>query len=314
MRLSPSNGATESVTDVAIVPPANSKLIALIWSARRSARSNGMLSPCRAPSSEHSSFLHGIEKRRPLSALARRPEVEHGPAAAYRLAAQPGVGIHGDWLAHQLEEGHVAGVVCVVGALVEADTDLARDGARPVHLALVDAERLVEPAGQHAGLHLGLDGDPSGRAERPRDRANEEVHAAREEDDRSAGGAVLAHERRCFRVDRRRAPLHEPFLALPHELRRAPPSEIGGRDAPEHGAAVEPAKAVAQCVPGTPDRECGFRFATRHEVAGEEVEPLAAKNDAIDVEECDARCHLRSPPITVSSSPPSLSLRRAAAG
>jgi len=140
-------------------------------------------------------FLRGFGKRRVLSALTRRREVEHGPAAAERLASQPRVGIHGDRLTHQLEEGQVTGVVRVAGALVEADTELARDGARPVHLALIDAERLAEPAGQHAGLHLGLDGGPPGRAERPRDRGNEEVHPAREEDDRSAGGVVLAHER-----------------------------------------------------------------------------------------------------------------------
>src|SRR5262249_57000185 len=96
--------------------------------------------------SEPSSFLRGIRKRRPLSALARRREVEHGPAAAHRLAAQTGVGIHGDRLANQLEEGQVTGVVRVARALAEADTELARDGARPVHLALVDAERLPAPA------------------------------------------------------------------------------------------------------------------------------------------------------------------------
>src|SRR5262249_21452027 len=184
------------------------------------------------------------------------------------------------------------------------DTELARDRARPVHLSLVNAERLAEPAGQPAGLRLGLDGGPPGRAERPRDRGNEEIHSAREEDDRSAGSVVLAHERRCLGVDRRRAPLHEPFLALPRELCGAPSGEIGGRDAPEHGAAVEPAEAMAEGVPGAPRRERGLRLATRHEVAGEEVEPLAVENDAVDVEECDARCHLRSPPITVSSSPP----------
>src|SRR5262245_1022063 len=134
---------------------------------------------CTCPvSSEPSSFLPRIGKRRPLSALARRREVEHGPAAERRLAAQPGVGIHGARLAHGLEEGQVTGVVRVAAALVETDTELARDGARPVHLSLVDAERLAEPAGQHAVLHLGLDGGPPGRAERPRDRGNEEVHPA----------------------------------------------------------------------------------------------------------------------------------------
>src|SRR5262249_37557716 len=96
-------------------------------------------------------------------------------------------------------------------------------------------------------------------------------------------------------ADRRRAALYEPFLALAPDVGHVPPGEIGGRDAPEHGASVEPIETVAERVPPAPHRERGFRLAARHQVAGKEGETLAMANDAVDVKECDARCHLRSP-------------------
>jgi len=83
-------------------------------------------------------------------------------------------------------------------------------------------------------------------------------------------------------ADRRRAALYEPFLALAPEVGHVPPGEIGGRDAPEHGAPVEPTETVAERVPGAPHRERGFRLAARHQVAGEEGETLAVENDAVD--------------------------------
>src|SRR5262245_5330536 len=79
-------------------------------------------------------------------------------------------------------------------------------------------------------------------------------------------------------ADRRRAALYEPFLALAPDVGHVPPGEIGGRDAPEHGAPVEPIETVAERVPRAPQRERGFRLAARHQVAGKEGETLAVSD------------------------------------
>ena len=222
-----------------------------------------VLCTCRVSEvSPHLSLWH--REAAALSALARRREVEHGPAAAHSLAAQAGVGIRRrparpparGGLDHRRRPcsrctrrgGHRGRARrCLPSAPCPRRCRAARGAGRSARRPPPRARRW-----------------PTGSRRAPARPGQRGVHPAREEDDRSAGrGVVLAHERRCLGVDRRRAPLHEPFLALPYEFRRAPPSEIGGRDAPEHGAAVEPAEAVAERVPGAPHRERGFRHATR---------------------------------------------------
>src|SRR5262249_9191114 len=79
--------------------------------------------------------------------------------------------------------------------------------------------------------------------------------------------------------------------AVARELGDASPGEIRGGDAAEHRAAVEPAEAMAERVPGAPHRERGLRLAARHEGAGEEVQPFPAEDDAVHVEERDACLH-----------------------
>src|SRR5262249_22806733 len=114
----------------------------------------------------------------PIAALTRRREVEHAPAASLRLAAEARIGVHGDRLAHQPEERDVAAVVAVEDTVADTHAELARDRAGPVHLPLVDAERIAEPPRQYARFDLGLDGSPAVGAERPRDRRDQEIHPA----------------------------------------------------------------------------------------------------------------------------------------
>src|SRR2546427_2970105 len=147
--------------------------------------------------------------------LPRRREVEHAPAASPRLAPQPRIRIHRDGLAHELEQREVADVVRIECAFIEADAELARNGARPVHLPFVDAKRLAQPAGEHAVLHFWFDGGPSDRTARPGDRRDEEVHPTREEDHRCVRTAVIAYEPGRLSADRSRPALAAPLFPLP---------------------------------------------------------------------------------------------------
>src|SRR3989442_1854933 len=177
--------------------------------------------------------------------LPRRREVEHAPAASPRLAPQPRIRIHRDWLAHELEQREVADVVRIECAFTEADAELACNGARPVHLPFVDAKRLVQPAREHAVLHFLFDGGPSDRTQRPGDRRDEEIHPTPTEDHRCVRTAVIAHELGRLTVDRSRPALDEPLFALPSELLGASSGEGCAGDAAEHRASREPSQALA---------------------------------------------------------------------
>src|SRR5437879_12464631 len=83
----------------------------------------------------------------------------------------------------------------------------------------------------------------------------------REEDDRCARTAVVAHELRRLSVDGGRPALDEPLLALPCELRGASPGEVCAGDAAEHRGSVEPAERGAESVPGAPQPQPQLRHA-----------------------------------------------------